>query len=74
MLIPGDFELKYKLICSFKLAADMVRDGIRKSVNDANGPAFLERELMGLGVVSTGRSEFTTMQEAWCPFTCFETI
>ena len=39
-------ELKYKLMCHFKLAADMVRE----FVNDTDGPAFLERELMGLGV------------------------
>ena len=40
----------YKLICCFVLAADMVRGGIREFVNDMDGPAFLERELMGLGV------------------------
>ena len=40
--------LKYKLICCLKLTADMVRAGIRKFVNDTDGPAFLERELMGL--------------------------
>ena len=28
----------------------MVGDGIRKFVNDTDVPAFLERELMGLGV------------------------
>ena len=42
--------LKYKLIRSFKLEADMVRGGICKFVNDADGSAFLERELVGLGV------------------------
>ena len=42
--------LKYKLMCSFKLAADMVRGCIREFVNDMDGPAFLERKLMGLGV------------------------
>ena len=35
--------LKYKLICRFKLVVDMAR-------NDTGGPAFLKRELMGLGV------------------------
>ena len=40
--------LKYKLICLFKL--DMVRGGIRDFVNDTDGPAFLEKYLMGLGV------------------------
>ena len=39
-------ELKYKLICHFKLAAD----NIRQFVNDADRLAFLERELIGLGV------------------------
>ena len=41
---------KYKLICSFKLAADMVGNDIQEFVNDIDRPAFLERELMGLGV------------------------
>jgi hypothetical protein len=31
-------------------------------VNDADEPAFLERELMGLGVDRNGRSEFMTVQ------------
>ena len=30
--------------------SDMVRGGIWEFVNDKDGPAFLERELMGLGV------------------------
>ena len=42
MLLDVDTErllgLKYKLVCHFELAADVDR------------PAFLERELMGLGV------------------------
>ena len=42
--------LKYKLICCFKWAADMVGGGIRDFVNDMDRAAFLERELMGLGV------------------------
>ena len=40
--------LKYKLVCCFKLAADMVEGGIREY--DVDRPAFLDRELMGLGV------------------------
>ena len=45
MLIPGRLSgLKYKLICCFKLAANMIEDGIREYVNDMDGPAFLERE------------------------------
>ena len=42
--------LKYKLLHLFKLAVDMVRGGIQEFVNDTNGPAFLEREVMGLDV------------------------
>ena len=41
--------LKYKLICLFKLVADIVGGGIQEFVNDTDGPAFLER-LLGLGV------------------------
>jgi hypothetical protein len=39
--------LKYKLICRFKLTVDMVGVRFREFVNDADGPAFLEKELMG---------------------------
>ena len=42
--------MKYKLICHFKLAADMVRGTIREFVKDTDGTAFLERELMRLSV------------------------
>ena len=35
--------LKYKLVCHFKLAADMVGGGIREFVNDVDGPAFLKK-------------------------------
>ena len=38
--------LKNELMCHFELAANVVRD----FVFDRDGPAFLERELMGLGV------------------------
>ena len=63
MLTPGDLSgLKYKLICHLKLMADMVGGGTWEFVNDTDGPAFLERELMGLSVMDTGRSEFTTVQ------------
>ena len=37
---------KHKLICRFILAADMVQE----FVNNTDGPAFLEREPMGLGL------------------------
>ena len=43
-------RFKYKLICRFKLAADVVRGGIWEFVNDMDRPAFLEREVMELGV------------------------
>ena len=39
-----------KLIRRFMLAADGVGDGIQEFVNNMDGPAFLERELVGLGV------------------------
>ena len=32
------------------LAVDVVRGGIWEFMNNADGPAFLERELVGLGV------------------------
>ena len=38
------------MICRFMYAADVVGGSIRKFVYDADGPAFLERELVGLGV------------------------
>ena len=62
------------LICRFMLAADVVGGGIREFVNNTDGPAFLGRELMGLGVDGYGRSEFTTMQVERYPFTCLESI
>ena len=36
-----------QLICHFMLAADMVGVSIRKFVNNTDGPAFLESELVG---------------------------
>ena len=39
-----------ELICCFILAADVVGSGIGEFVNDTDGPAILERELVGLGV------------------------
>ena len=38
------------MICLFILVADEVGGGIREFVNDTDGSAFLERELVGLGV------------------------
>ena len=37
--------LKYKLVCSFKFAGDIVRE----FVYEVDGQAFLKRELMGFG-------------------------
>ena len=42
--------LKYKLICLFQIDGRHGRGGFREFVKDTDGPAFLERELMGLGV------------------------
>ena len=39
--------LKFKLVCHFELAVDLVRGGIREFLNDTGRLAFLERELMG---------------------------
>ena len=39
-----------QLIRCFMLAADVVRGSIREFLNNLDGPAFLERELVGLGV------------------------
>ena len=37
------------MVCRFVLAADVVGGG-REFVDDTDGPAFLDRELVGLGV------------------------
>ena len=38
------------MIRRFMLAVDVVGGSIRKFVYDTDGPAFLERQLVGLGV------------------------
>ena len=38
------------MIRHFMVVADVVGDGIWEFMNNADGPAFLERELVGLGV------------------------
>ena len=38
------------MVCHFVLTADMVEGDIREFVDDMDGPAFLERELVGWGV------------------------
>jgi hypothetical protein len=63
--------LKCKLISRFKFAADMVSGSIPEFVNDMTRPAFLETELMELGVdmaylaVGTveGRDPFKVLME-----------
>ena len=57
-----------------ELSADMVGDGVREFVNDGDEPAFLERELMRIGVNGSSKSVFTTIQVDRCPFVCFESI
>ena len=52
----------------------MVGGGIREFVDDTDRPAFQERELVGLVWMGTGKSEFTTVQVEWCPFTRLESI
>ena len=43
-------EFQNEPIRRFMLAADVVGGGIWEFMNNADGPAFLERELVGLGV------------------------
>ena len=43
-------EFQNQLICRFMLAEDVVGVCIWEFVNEMDGPAFLERELGGLGV------------------------
>ena len=50
MLIPGNWRFQNQLIRRFMLVADVVGGGIQKFVNNTDGPAFLERELVGLHV------------------------
>ena len=42
--------LEDKLVCSFKLVADVVWVGVRWFVYDTNRPSCLERDLVGLSV------------------------
>ena len=44
----GMSGLEDKLVCHFKLAADMVWGGAWYFVYDTERPAFLERDLVGL--------------------------
>ena len=44
----GAYGLKAKLICLFKLVADMVEGGIREFVHDMDRLALLKRELVGI--------------------------
>ena len=38
------------MVCCFKLAANVTRDGVWQFVYDTNRPVFLERDLVRLGV------------------------
>ena len=49
MLIPGDVRIQVQAM-PFQIGSRHGRGGITEFVNDVEGPAFLERELMGLGV------------------------
>ena len=42
--------MENKLVCSFKLVTNVVRGGVWQFVYDTTKPAFLERDLVGLGV------------------------
>ena len=50
MLIPENWREFNELIRRFMLAADVVESGIWEFLNNMDGSAFLERELVGLGV------------------------
>ena len=39
-----------ELVCCFKLAVNLVWGGVWQFVYDTDRPAFLERDLVGLGV------------------------
>ena len=43
----GVLGLEDKLVCSFKLAVDVVWGGVRYFVYDTDRPEFLERDLVG---------------------------
>ena len=60
--------LTYKLVCCFKLAADLVRGGIRKFLYDADRLAFLKRHWWHLVLIGNGRSEFRIVHLDRCPF------
>ena len=61
----GDYLELVKLICHFKLVADMVRGGPRKFVYDGGRPAFLKREVGCLVQIGTSRSEFMIAHMGW---------
>jgi hypothetical protein len=42
--------LKDNFVCDIKLVVDMIAGGIREFMYDADGPAFLKRELVGFGM------------------------
>ena len=42
--------LEDELVCSFKLAVNMVKGGIWQFMNDTNRPALMERNMVGLCV------------------------
>ena len=72
-----------QLIRHFMLAVDVVGVGIWEFVSNTDGPAFLERELVRLGMdgcwwdwvwLGTGRSEFAKVQVERCPLAHLESI
>ena len=52
----------------FKLQMDMVKGGVRKLVHYTERSAILKRDLMGLSMDATGRSEFEAVVVKLCPF------
>ena len=61
--------LKYKLVCHFKLAADMAK--VPSGSLCMKWTSILKRELVW---TSTGRSQFTIVHLDCCPFIHFGSI
>ena len=77
MFIPGDCRgLKNEFVCTFELAADMVRvasGSLRMMWTDQ--PSWKE-SWEDFVLIGTSRSEFTIVQMNWCLFkhTCFSNV
>ena len=66
--------LKYRLVCCFKLALDVVGGSVWGYVYDIDRPAFLKRELVGFGVDMYQWLKFMIIQVDLCLIMRFESI